>query len=207
LAIDAPDTVSANLLGRKPEVVAARWRVEVAASRVGVAKTAFYPDINLKAVIGLESLGLGRLSDAGSDTGSVGPAFRLPLFEGGRLKANYRAAGAEYDAAVASYDEALTRALRDAADALGSLAAIGPRLVATDAALVRSREAYRLAKRRYEGGLSDYQSVLTAEDALLNVRVADTTLRIRGLSTNVALVRALGGGYQTPSPFPGVHHD
>jgi NodT family efflux transporter outer membrane factor (OMF) lipoprotein len=195
----APAAVQANLLGRKPEVVAARWRVESASSRVGVAKTAFYPDVNLKAFIGLEALGLNRLNDSGSDIGSIGPAFRLPIFEGGRIRSNYRAAGAEYEEAVASYNEALTQALREAADALGGLAAVTDRLTATDAALLRSQNAYRMARARYEGGLSDYQTVLTAEDALLQVRMADTSLHVRGLALDVALVKALGGGYRSPS--------
>lgn len=189
-----PADLRADLLGRKPEIVAARWRAEAAAARVGVARAAFYPNVNLLAFIGYESLGLENLTNKGSDVGSMGGAIHLPLFEGGRLRAAYGEAGAEYDLAVASYNEAVTQSLREIADAIQSLRALKTRLAAIEAALARSIRAYELARMRYEGGLSDYQSVLTAEDALLTTRNADNALRTRGYALDIDLVRALGGG-------------
>jgi NodT family efflux transporter outer membrane factor (OMF) lipoprotein len=196
-----PAALSADLLGRKPEVVAARWRVEEAAKRVGVARAEFYPDVNLVAFIGFQSLGLSNLTKSGSDIGSVGPAIHLPLFEGGQLRSNYRASRADYDLAVAEYDEALTQALHETADAARSLGALEDRLVATDAGLARSEKAYSLAKARYEGGIADFQVVLTAEDAMLQAKTADTAIHSRGYSLDVALVKALGGGFQSNSTF------
>jgi NodT family efflux transporter outer membrane factor (OMF) lipoprotein len=166
-----PADIRADLLGRKPEIVAARWRAEAAAARVGVARAAFYPNVNLLAFIGYQSLGLEKLTDEGSDVGGAGAAIHLPLFEGGRLRAGYGAAQAEYDLAVASYNEAVTQSLREIANAIQSLRSLVTRLAATEAALARSIRAYELARMRYEGGLSDYQSVL-----------------------DIDLVRALGGG-------------
>ena len=192
-----PPTLAADLLGRKPEVVAARWRVEAAARRVGVAKTAFYPNVNLMAFVGLESLGLKNLGSSGSDTGSVGAAIHLPMFDGGRLAANYRAAGAQYDAAVAGYDAALTQALRETADAVRSLQSLDDRLRPTQAALASGEKAHRLARRRYEEGLADFQSVLTTEDAVLQIRRAEAALRSRGVLLDIALIKALGGGFET----------
>ncbi|WP_087720504.1 efflux transporter outer membrane subunit [Salinicola salarius] len=197
--IGVPAALDANLLGRIPEVVAARWRVEAAAKRVGVARAAFYPNVNLMAFIGFQSLGLDNLTRSGSDVGSVGPAISLPIFEGGRLRANYRGERAEYDFAVASYDQALTQALHETADALRSLMALADRLAATDSALAHSKESYRLAKARYQGGLVDYLTVLTAEDALLQARLADAAIHARGYSLDVALVKALGGGFESHS--------
>jgi NodT family efflux transporter outer membrane factor (OMF) lipoprotein len=192
-----PSTLKADLLGRKPEVVAARWRVEAAAKRIGVARASFYPDINLAAFIGFESLGLNRLFSSGSDTGSVGPAIHLPIFDGGRLRANYRVVHADYDLAVANYDEALTQALRETADAALSLQALGAYLPDMEAALASSNRAYQLAKMRYEGGLSDFQTLLTTEDALLQAKSADAALQIRGFLLDIALVKALGGGFES----------
>jgi len=192
-----PATLAADLLGRKPEVVAARWRVEAAAKRIGVAKTAFYPNVNLMAFIGFESLGVKNLGASGSDTGSVGAAIHLPIFDGGRLAANYRAAGAQYDAAVAGYDAALTQALRETADAVRSLQSLDDRLRPTQAALANGEKAYRLARRRYEEGLADFQSVLTTEDAVLQIRRAEAALRSRGVLLDIALIKALGGGFET----------
>jgi NodT family efflux transporter outer membrane factor (OMF) lipoprotein len=192
-----PAALAADLLGRKPEVVAARWRVEAAARRVGVAKTTFYPNVNLMAFIGFDSLGLKKLDASGSDTGSVGAAIHLPIFDGGRLAANYRATSAQYDAAVAGYDAALTQALRETADAARSLQSLDARLRPTRAALASGEKAYRLARRRYEEGLADFQSVLTTEDAVLQVRRAETALRTRGVLLDIALIKALGGGFET----------
>jgi len=192
-----PPELAVDLLGRKPEVVAARWRVEAVAKRVGVAKTAFYPNVNLMAFIGFESLGVKNLGASGSDTGSVGAAIHLPIFDGGRLAANYRAAGAQYDAAVAGYDAALTQALRETADAVRSLQSLDDRLRPTQAALASGEKAYRLARRRYEEGLADFQSVLTTEDAVLQIRRAEAALRSRGVLLDIALIKALGGGFET----------
>jgi NodT family efflux transporter outer membrane factor (OMF) lipoprotein len=189
-----PADLRADLLGRKPEIVAARWRAEAAAARVGVARAAFYPNVNLLAFTGYESLGLERLTDDGSDVGSVGAAIHLPIFQGGRLRAAYGEAQAEYDLAVASYNEAVTQSLREIADAIHSLRALEIRFAATEAALARSGRAYELARMRYDGGLSDYQAVLTAEDALLTTRIADNALRTRSYVLDIDLAHALGGG-------------
>lgn len=199
--IGLPDALDANLLGRNPEVVAARWRVEAAARRVGVARAEFYPNVNLMAFIGYQSLGLNNLFKSGSDVGGIGPAIDLPIFEGGRLRANYRGTRAEYDFAVASYDEALTQALHETADAARSLSALVDRSAATDSELAHSEASYRLANARYQGGLVDYLTVLTTEDALLQARLADAAIHARGYSLDVALVKALGGGFESHSTF------
>lgn len=197
-----PADLEADLLGRKPEIVAARWRAEAAAARVGVARAAFYPNVNLLAFTGYQSLGLENLTNKGSDVGSVGAAIHLPLFEGGRLRAVYGEARAEYDLAVASYNETVTQSLREIADAVQSLQALKTRLMATEAALARSKRSHELARMRYEGGLSDYQAVLTAEDALLATRNADNSLRTRGYALDIDLVRALGGGVTNENSVP-----
>lgn len=193
-ALTLPTDLEVDLLGRKPEIVAARWRAEAAAARVGVARAAFYPNVNLLAFVGYESLGLEHLTSEGSDVGGVGAAIHLPIFEGGRLRAAYGEARAEYDMAVASYNTAVTESLREIADAIQSMQSLKTRISATETALARSGRAYELARMRYEGGLSDYQSVLTAEDALLATRNADNALRTRGYVLDIDLVRALGGG-------------
>jgi NodT family efflux transporter outer membrane factor (OMF) lipoprotein len=195
-----PAGLSADLIGRKPEVVAARWQVEAAAKRVGVARTAFYPNVNLVAFIGFESLGIRSLGSSGSDTGAIGPAVHLPIFDGGRIRANYGTANAQYDQAVAIYDGALNQALHDTADAARSLQALDARLTNTQAALVSGEKAYRLAKRRYEEGMADFQSVLTTEDAVVQIRQSETQLRARGVGLDITLIKALGGGFVAAVP-------
>jgi NodT family efflux transporter outer membrane factor (OMF) lipoprotein len=190
-----PANLAANLIGRRPDVVAAKWRAEASSQRIGQAKAAFYPNINLAAAIGVQALHLDKVFDSGSDVGSVGPAVSLPIFEGGRLKANLRAAEADRDGAVAAYDAAVTQALRDVADVTASERALATRLGENRTALAASEDGYRIAKLRYQGGLSTYQNVLVAEQAVLTQRRIVADLDSRALALDVALVRALGGGF------------
>jgi NodT family efflux transporter outer membrane factor (OMF) lipoprotein len=196
-AFGLPASLAADLVGRRPDLTAARWRAEAASSRIGVAKAQFYPNINLVALIGYQSLGLSQLFASGSGIGQVGPAVTLPIFEGGRLRANLRGARADYETAVASYDQTLTQALKDVADAAASERALSARLKESSDALAADEDAYRIARLRYEGGLANYQSVLLAEDAVLQSRRVVVDLQARAFTLDVQLVRALGGGYQT----------
>ena len=190
-----PANLAADLIGRRPDIVAAKWRAEAASKRIGQAKASFYPNVNLAAAIGVQSLHLSSLFDSGSDVGSVGPAVSLPIFEGGRLKANLRAAEADRDGAVAAYDSAVTQALRDVADVAASERALNTRLAESRAALAANEDGFRIARLRYQGGLSTYQNVLIAELAVLAQRRAVADLESRALTLDVALVRALGGGF------------
>ena len=193
-----PANLAADLIGRRPDIVAAKWRAEAASKRIGQAKASFYPNVNLAAAIGVQSLHLDKLFDSGSDVGSVGPAVSLPIFEGGRLKANLRVAEADRDSAVAAYDSAVTQALRDVADVAASERALDTRLSESRTALAANEDGFRIAKLRYKGGLSTYQNVLVAELAVLTQRRIVADLESRALTLDVALVRALGGGF-TPT--------
>ncbi|AMO94763.1 multidrug resistance protein, putative [Collimonas fungivorans] len=191
-----PSQLPVNLLGRRPDVVAARLRAEAAAKQIKVAKAQFYPNVNLTAYLGFQSLGLGMLTKAGSDIGSIGPAISLPIFEGGRLRGQYRQASASYDEAVANYDSAVTQALQDVADAAVSEKALSGRLGKTQEAVDAAAAAAQIAQNRYEGGLATYLDVLNAQDTLLTNQRDLSTLRSRMFALDVQLVRALGGGYR-----------
>ncbi len=190
-----PSDLKMNLLGRRPDIVAARWRAEAASKEITAAKAAFYPNINIAAYIGSQALHLDNLVAAGSGIGAVGPALSLPIFDGGRLRANLRGAQADRDEAVAAYDSAVTEALREVADAAASARSLQVRLAESRAALADNEGAYKLATLRYQGGLSTFQSVLLAEDALLTQRRIVSDLESRGFTLDIALVRALGGGF------------
>jgi len=196
-AFALPASLSAELIGRRPDLVAARLRAEAAAKRIHVSKAQFYPNVNLTAFIGVQSLGLDRLQENGSDIGSVGPAISLPIFNGGRLRAQLRGAEAEYAESVANYEQALVQALREVADAAVSQRALAPQLDKIDAAVDAAREAWQVQNDRYQGGLASYLEVLTAEDYLLANLRSQSDLRSRSMTLDVALNRALGGGYRT----------
>ena len=195
VTLPVPDDVPADLVGRRADLAAARWRVESAVQDVAVARAQFYPNINLNALIGLSSIGLDRLLRASSLQASAGPAIRLPLFDGGRLRANLRVRQAELDTAIESYNQVLLDAVREVADQLGSLRAIG-RQQAEHAQAVRVAESLReFAEQRLRAGLGDRLAVLAAEAGVLVQRQQGTELRARMIDTQFALIRALGGGY------------
>lgn len=195
-----PDRLALDLIGRRPDIVAARLRSESAASRIKVAKANFYPNINLTGLVGVNSLGLDDLFKAGSLITTFGPAITLPIFEGGRLKGEYRGARANYDEAVARYDGTLVNALHEVADAATSLRALDTRLAEQREALARSEEASAIARLRYKGGLANQLTVLTTDDAMLANRRTVADLEGRRRALDIILIRALGGGFASPAP-------
>jgi NodT family efflux transporter outer membrane factor (OMF) lipoprotein len=190
-----PANLSVNLLGRRPDIAAARLRAQAAAKRIEVAHAGFYPNITLDAYIGQQSLGLAQLFNPAAAVGSIGPAVTLPIFQGGRLRGAYRGARADYDAAVAAYDLTLTQALQDVADAAASAQSQARQLAERRQALAAGEAAYAIARLRYQGGLSSYVAVLSAEDAVIAQRRAFADAESRSFLLDIALVRALGGGF------------
>lgn len=190
-----PGNVAADLVGRRPDLTAARLRAESAAQRVKVARLDFYPNINLAAVAGLQSLGLGQLLSSGSSYASFGPAINLPIFDGGRLRGRYDAASADYAEAVARYDQTLLGAFREVADALASKRALDARLASARSADRAASEAARMIALRNSQGIASQLDVLAAEDTALGARRALIELEARTYLLDVMLVRALGGGF------------
>ncbi|MBA2672363.1 MAG: efflux transporter outer membrane subunit [Ramlibacter sp.] len=190
-----PAAVPADLLGRRAEIVAARWRVEAAGHEVESAKAQFYPNISLTAFVGLSSIGLGKLLDPGSLQAGVGPAIHLPIFDAGRLRANLRGKTADLDAAVESYNGAVLDAVRETADQLTAAQSVARQQADQRAAQTAAEQAYGIALQRYRAGLGTYLNVLAAETAVLNQRRLAVDLAARALDTRVQLMRALGGGF------------
>ncbi|QGP79041.1 efflux transporter outer membrane subunit [Sphingobium sp. CAP-1] len=213
-----PADVTTNLVARRPDVAAALARAQAAASRIKVARADFYPAVRLSALIGVQSLGYetlfannsisasprpftDRLFSNGSLLGNAGPAISLPIFHGGALQAQYRGARASYDEAVASYDKTVLAAYQQVADAVTTRKTLDQRLTDARAAVVASEDAYAIAQKRYKGGLSPYLDVLNVEDQLLAARQALAGLEASAFSTDIALIRALGGGFTAGEPL------
>lgn len=209
-----PEGVTTDLIGRRPDIAAARERTEAAASRVKVARADFFPAIKLGALVGFQSLGwtsafngttvggtptpfTDTLFKSGSIYGNAGPAISLPIFHGGAISAQYKGARATYDEAVATYDSAVIGAYREVADAVTSRTMLTRRLTDARAALTASEESYAIAQQRYRGGLSTFLDVLTVEDRLLTARQSVADLNARAFALDIALIRALGGGFTT----------
>ncbi|MGH8149681.1 MAG: efflux transporter outer membrane subunit [Steroidobacteraceae bacterium] len=190
-----PTRLPAELLGRRPDILALRWRIESARHGIASAKADFYPDVNLAALAGFAALGTGALFTAANREIGVGPALSLPIFYGGRLRGNLAGRDAEYDIAVAQYNQALSDALRDVADQLVSLRSIAGQRTELGDGLATAQDAYDLALQRYRGGVGNYLQVLATHEALLAQRQLDVELRARAWDVSIDLVGALGGGY------------
>lgn len=190
-----PVALGADLLGRRADVVAARWRVEASVEDVKLARIQFYPNINLTAFLGLNALGLGNLIEAGSRQYGVTPALRLPLFDGGRLRAQLGGRQAELDLAIGQYNGVLLDAVKEAGDAISSGQSLERQQLEQAAAMASAETAYDLARQRFRAGLGSYLIVLNTESQLLAQRRLAVDLRARQFDTRVALMKALGGGW------------
>jgi NodT family efflux transporter outer membrane factor (OMF) lipoprotein len=191
-----PSALPADLLGRRPDVVAQRWRVESAQRDIDAAKAQFYPNVDVSALVGMQSITFSKLLASGSENPSFGPALRLPLFDGGRLRANLAAKDADYDLAVEQYNQTLIDALREVVDQLASLKSVDAQRLQVERALAAARAAYALASERYRAGVASYLQVLAAETPLLEQELLRASLRARELELSIALIRALGGGFE-----------
>jgi NodT family efflux transporter outer membrane factor (OMF) lipoprotein len=191
-----PGNLPIDLLGRRPDLVAARWRAEAASREIEVARLRFLPNVNLLAFVGVASLGLDRLFAAGSDIVGAGPAIRLPLFAAGNLQAGLRGRQADYDLAVERYNELLLDAVREVADQVQTRRLLETERGERGRALAATDRAHRLTLDRYRAGLANYLDVLDAEAPLFGLERAETDLRARALQAEVSLYRALGGGYE-----------
>ena len=195
VSIALPSRVPAELLGRRPDIVASRLRAEAASQDIASAKAAFYPDINLAALVGVQSVNLSKLLEAGSAIPSATAAISLPILEGGRLRGALAQRNAEYDVAVEQYNQALSDALRDVVDQLTSMRSVQAQRVEADAAVASAEEAYQLAFARYKAGLGSLLSLIIVEQQVLDQLQLRADVHSRELALSINLIRALGGGF------------
>jgi NodT family efflux transporter outer membrane factor (OMF) lipoprotein len=194
-----PSRLPSELLGRRPDLTADRLRVAAAAAAIKMRQADFYPNVDLVAFAGFQRLGPGALISASERQTGVGPALDLPLFDAGRRRAQLAGADAAYDTAVEQYDQTLADALRDVADSLSSLRSVAAQRIEQQQALDAASNAYELAVLRYREGVGNYLQVLATEDQLLAQQRLEADLRARRLDLAVALVAALGGGFEAPT--------
>lgn len=196
VALQLPGVLPSELLGRRPDIVAARWRVEAADKQIKVAKTRFYPSFNLTALAGVVAPNVGDLLKSSSTFAYIGPALSLPIFEGGKLRANLANTDAQYDLAVANYNQAVLDALRDVADQVNAVRSLAQQAHSQQQAVDTARSAFDLAQQRYRAGIGSYLDVLTAQSTLLQSQQQLAGLQSQQVQSSVRLSKALGGGFQ-----------
>ncbi|RMQ97533.1 RND efflux system, outer membrane lipoprotein [Pseudomonas savastanoi pv. glycinea] len=198
--VTLPTSLPAELLGRRPDIVAARWRVEAASKNIVAGKTNFYPNLNLSAAAGAESLLGDAMFGSASRFFNVAPTISLPLFDGGRLRADLDARDADYDLAVAQYNKSLVRALGDVSDNIGQLRAIDGQIQARQHATDVVQQSFNTVTQRYGSGIGNYLDVLTTEQQLLQSQRQLADLNAERIDLSIQLMQALGGGFEGESP-------
>lgn len=197
-----PPALPADLLGRRPDVLAARDRIDAATAGKAAAKAAFYPDINLIAFVTTSAVGFTNLFQASTGAYGAGPAIHLPVFDAGLLKAEYRGANAEIDDAVDGYNEAVLRAVRETADQLSLIRALALEVAEQQKTLDDAEVAYSLAEERYHHDVASYLTVLSAETAVLNARRQHVELVSAQAVARIDLLLAIGGSFDPDARLP-----
>jgi NodT family efflux transporter outer membrane factor (OMF) lipoprotein len=196
-----PTSIPADLLARRADIAAAAARVDAAAAGRQVARRAFYPNVNLIALAGLQAVGIGNLFNADAGTAGAGGAFHLPIFDSGRLKADLAGATAQVDLAIADYNRTVVGAVREAADALAAIRANAAEANAQAEVVRGFTETNRLNAVRINAGLESRLTGIDTDIRLLDAQLASATLAVDALAARARLAQALGGGFD-PSRNP-----
>jgi len=204
---EVPAGLPSSLLERRPDIAEAEHRLEAACAQIGVAKAAFFPTIRLTGAAGLASADLGTLVDWPSRVWSIGPSIHVPIFEGGRNRANLKATEARYEQSIASYRGTVLNAFREVEDSLSDLSTLASQGEAVARALQSARDTAALANERYQKGLSSYLEVVDAQRAALQAERQDTQLRGQRSVSTILLAKALGGGWTRTVDFASTNTD
>jgi multidrug efflux system outer membrane protein len=194
-----PGQLGLELLARRPDLQAARWRVEAMLGRVAASQAAYYPDINLVGSFGLDAISIGRLLLPDSRTMMIGSILQLPLFDSSRLDVQLGVTRAQRDEAIADYNQAVLHAVGEVAAEGATLQGLEQQAAAHTAAQQASSALAASAMRRLDQGLADRAAVLQARQAVLSQEEIRLQLQDASLQSELALIKALGGGYGAPA--------
>ena len=205
-----PDTMPAipaglpsSLLERRPDIAAASRTMAAANARIGVAKAAFFPVLNLTAAGGFESADLGDLFKWSSRTWALGPLvgaiLAMPLIDGGRNQANLDRSYAVLEESVAGYRQQVLVAFAEIEDNLANVRTLDDQAQAARNAAASASRAQRITQVRYNEGATDYLDAIDAQRSLLSVQRLETQIKGARAASTVALIRALGGGWDAPA--------
>jgi outer membrane protein, multidrug efflux system len=189
-----PANAPATLLEYRPDVAAAERRLEAKCAQIGVARAAYFPSVNLIGSTGFLSTDANNLATSDSATWSIAPKVSVPLFTGGRTKAEATRAKAAYDEAVANYRQAVLAAFKDVEDALADIRFLAEQDAAQNEALKFALETEKLARQRYDAGYVDYLGVVDAERGVLAQKRAKSQIASLRYAASIRLIKALGGG-------------
>jgi NodT family efflux transporter outer membrane factor (OMF) lipoprotein len=193
-----PTSLPANLLERRPELMAAGARIDAARAGRRAAHADFFPTVDLRAFIGVSALGVSSLLTSDAVVSGLGPAVSQPIFQGGRLRSRYRQATANVDVATAQYDALAVASVREAADALSNVDTSAAEAAAQRRILTGYAETARLEQARRRSGLGAETDVLASNERLLQSELAQTRLDAEAASRRIQLLVAVGGDFHAP---------
>jgi len=200
-----PETISLDLVARRPDLLAQIWRVEALGHEVGAAIADFFPDVNIKAFVGLESVFYSRLFQAGSMTGGATPALHLPIFTAGAISANVWIKRTKFDAAVFAYNELLLRSAQEVADLIAFGESVFRQKQEQEKVVQSAQERYRLTYLRLSKGLDSRLQSYVIYDDWLQKELTNVTLLYNQYAAAIKLIKALGGGYCAEVPLEGSY--
>jgi NodT family efflux transporter outer membrane factor (OMF) lipoprotein len=195
VVIALPDKLSLDLIGRRADLVAARWQVEAASRNIKATKTEFLPNVSLGAMAGFIALGSENLFQLPARTYSAGPALTLPIFDGGRLRTKLASNDAAYDQMVARYNGLLIAALNAVSDTLSALASVRNQIALEKRAQQDALKSWEDAMREYKGGVSGPLTPLISRQQLLIADQRTALLESEEADISIRLIEALGGGF------------
>ncbi|WHZ20839.1 MAG: Outer membrane factor (OMF) lipoprotein associated wth EmrAB-OMF efflux system [Rhodanobacteraceae bacterium] len=203
-ALALPSDLPADLLGRRPDVVAARWRVEAASQDIKAAKAKFLPNLGISSLAGLiapSSLDLFSLTNRFY---TISPALSLPIFEGGALRANLAGKDAARDIAVAQYNQTLVHAVNQVAAQVDDLRSLDAQVRDAESARASADNAYKLAMQRYRAGVGNFLEALSVRQELIAAEQQLAALQTRRSNAWAMLNEALGGGFEPARDAPSL---
>jgi multidrug efflux system outer membrane protein len=195
LAVTPPGLPS-ELVARRPDILQAEHTLRAANANIGVARAAFFPTISLTASTGFTSPELSSLFKAGSREWSLTPQLSVPIFTGGKNRAQLQSARAGARIQVETYQKAIQTAFREVADALAETDAYSRQIVIQTALIATQQRRLELATLRYRQGEDSYLNELTAQQDLYSAQQGLLQAQLNKLSSQIALYKALGGGWQ-----------
>lgn len=201
---EVPAGLPSDLLRRRPDIVAAEHVLRGANANIGAARAAFFPSLRLTGSAGRASDSLSSLFDGGNQTWSFVPQITVPIFSGGRLRANLEVAKVDKDIAIADYEHTIQSAFRDVADTLAVRSTLDARLTSQQRQVQAAQIAYDLVHVRYETGVSSYLEVLDAQRTLYAAQQSWISIRLARQSNLILLFKAVGGDFDAPTAVAAI---
>ncbi|MFR0717565.1 efflux transporter outer membrane subunit [Enterobacterales bacterium BD_CKDN230030183-1A_HGKHYDSX7] len=195
LLAEIPAGLPAGLLQQRPDIRAAEHQLKAANANIGAARAAFFPSIMLTGSAGTASTHLSGLFDSGSETWSFIPQIRLPIFNGGRLKASLDYAEIQKDIGIVNYEESIQNAFREVADGLAAMGTWDEQIRSQEALVSSAMQYSEMAQIRYDEGVDNYLTLLDAQRQLLSARQKLLTDQLAHMTAQIQLYKALGGGW------------